>query len=134
MRILVVEDNRVNQLVAMAMLERAGHLVDMAATGHEAVEAMKRFPYDIVFMDVQMPDMDGYEATRAIRSMEGEAKRVPIIAMTANAMKGDAEKCLLCGMDDYLAKPVTTEALAASLHKWARFVEQSRGLHLPEPA
>ena len=120
MRILVAEDSPVNQLVAQSMLVRFGHRVDLAANGIEAVEAVSRFPYDLVFMDVQMPDMDGYEATRAIRALQGEAKRVPIIAMTANAMKGDAESCLDAGMDDYLAKPVSLEAVAAVLRKWER--------------
>jgi len=119
MRILVAEDNPVNQLVAVAMLERLGHLVDVAANGFEALDAVRRFPYDLVFMDVQMPEMDGYDASRAIRALDNEMARIPIIAMTANAMKGDAEKCFFAGMDDYLAKPVSTDALAAMLRRWA---------------
>jgi len=120
MRILLVEDNEINQLVALSMLERFGHRVDVAANGIEAVEAVKRVPYDLVLMDVQMPEMDGYEATRAIRALGEEAARVPVIAMTANAMGGDAEKCLLAGMDDYLAKPVSVDAFAAMLKKWGK--------------
>ena len=119
LRILVAEDNRVNQVVAVAMLERSGHLVDVAANGSEALEALRRFPYDLVFMDVQMPEMDGYEATRAIRALPTAASRVPIVALTANALKGDAEKCLFAGMDDYIAKPITPEAFEAMVKKWA---------------
>jgi signal transduction histidine kinase/CheY-like chemotaxis protein len=118
LRVLVVEDNRVNQAVAVAMLERCGHFADVAANGREALHALARLPYDLVFMDVQMPEMDGYEATRAIRALQGAAARVPVIALTANAMAGDAEKCLSAGMDDYLAKPITHEAVAAMLGKW----------------
>ncbi len=118
MRILVAEDNNVNRLVAVSMLERRGHLVDVAANGREALQALERFPYDLVFMDVQMPEMDGCEATRAIRALPTEAARVPIIALTASAMKGDAEMCLGAGMDDYLAKPITRDAVVAMLGKW----------------
>jgi signal transduction histidine kinase/CheY-like chemotaxis protein len=119
MRVLVVEDNSVNQIVASAMIERLGHHVDLAGNGIEAVAAVERFPYDLVLMDVQMPEMDGYEATRRIRAMQGEAAKLRIVAMTANAMKGDAEKCLRAGMDDYLAKPVSTDALVTILEKWS---------------
>ncbi len=119
MRILVAEDNPVNQIVAVAMLERLGHHVDLAGNGIEAVEAVRKLPYDLVLMDVQMPEMDGYEATRAIRALEGAFAGIPVIAMTANALKGDSEKCLQAGMDDYLAKPVSTDALAAMLRKWS---------------
>lgn len=119
LRLLVVEDNPVNQRVAVAMLERLGHRVEVAGNGHEAVEAVERFAYDLVLMDVQMPELDGYEATRRIRALPQRAARLPIIAMTANALKGDAEKCLAAGMDDYLAKPVSSDALTAMLRKWA---------------
>jgi signal transduction histidine kinase/CheY-like chemotaxis protein len=119
MRVLVAEDNSVNQIVASAMIERLGHHVDLAGNGIEAVAAVERFPYDIVLMDAQMPEMDGYEATRRIRAMQGDAAKIRIVAMTANALKGDAEKCLRAGMDDYLAKPVSTDALATILEKWS---------------
>ncbi|NWG87183.1 MAG: response regulator [Hydrogenophilaceae bacterium] len=127
LRILVAEDNPVNQRVAVAMLERLGHRVDVAANGMEAVDALKRLPYDLVFMDVQMPEMDGYETTQAIRNMSTEAARMPIIAMTANAMQGDDEKCLAAGMDDYLSKPISRDALVAMVGKWAARRRGSQG-------
>ncbi len=151
-RILVVDDHSVNQQLATLMLERLGHRVDVAANGQEAVEAVSRKPYDLLFMDCQMPEMDGYEATKEIRSREAasvkrEAKsreetfscerratsseqpairnqrRLPIIAMTANALQGDREKCLDSGMDDYVSKPIKSSDLEAVLRRW-----------LPQPA
>ena len=119
-RILVAEDNRVNQTVAMRLLEKAGHQVDVVANGRQAVAALDDVVYDLVFMDCQMPDMDGFEATRAIRAGEARTPRhIPIVALTANAMQGDRERCLAAGMDDYIAKPVTTQTLAAALERWA---------------
>jgi CheY-like chemotaxis protein len=115
-RVLLAEDNPVNQMVAVKMLERLGCRVDVAADGEEAVKMSERFPYDIIFMDVQMPVFDGLEATRRIRE-RGDAKRVRIVAMTANAMEGDRELCLAAGMDDYVSKPITTQALEAALAK-----------------
>jgi CheY-like chemotaxis protein len=129
LRILVAEDNPVNQRVAVAMLERLGQRVEVAGNGQEAVEAVKRFAYDLVLMDVQMPELDGYEATRLIRALPERAGRLPIIAMTANALKGDAQKCLAAGMDDYLAKPVSTDALTAMLLKWAGQETRTPGGH-----
>ncbi len=123
-RILVVEDNIVNQRVAVRMLEKLGYRADVAGNGREALDALKRIAYDLIFMDCQMPEMDGFEASRAIRAREAQAgaaaplTRVPIIAMTANALQGDRERCLVAGMDDYLAKPVTGEALARMLNTW----------------
>ena len=118
-RVLVVDDNPVNQRVAVRLLEKAGYGVDVAANGREAVEAVTRQRYHLVLMDCQMPEMDGYEATRAIRSAECRGTpRTTVLAMTANAMAGDREKCLDAGMDDYLAKPVTSAALDAMLARW----------------
>jgi CheY-like chemotaxis protein len=118
LRVLVVEDNKVNQQVASLLLGRLGHRVDLVANGLEAVEAVKRIPYDLVLMDCQMPELDGYEATRRIRSGDGAWRSVPIVAMTANAMRGDSEKCLAAGMDDYMSKPLSPELLAAKVAKW----------------
>jgi signal transduction histidine kinase/CheY-like chemotaxis protein/HPt (histidine-containing phosphotransfer) domain-containing protein len=115
LRILVVEDNLVNQQVAGRMLERLGHHVDIAPNGQEAIKAMTQTRYDAVFMDCHMPIMDGYEATRAIRTLEGPDRHTPIVAMTGSAIVGDRERCLGAGMDDYLAKPVRLADLASIL-------------------
>jgi signal transduction histidine kinase/DNA-binding response OmpR family regulator len=112
LHVLVVEDNLVNRMVATAMLERLGASFSVATNGKEAVVACRISRFDLILMDCQMPEMDGYEATRTIRREEAASGgHVPITAMTANAMTGDREKCLACGMDDYMAKPVTMEAL-----------------------
>ncbi len=117
-RLLLAEDNLVNQHVAQAVLRKLGIKADLAINGREAVEALLAKDYDLVLMDCQMPEMDGYQATRLIRNQESAARRVPILAMTANAMQGDRERCLECGMDDYLAKPVTLDGLKNALHRW----------------
>jgi PAS domain S-box-containing protein len=106
LRILVVEDNQVNQLLATVLLTKAGHRIDIAANGLEALDAVSSRPYDLILMDVQMPEMDGIEATKRIRAMAGTARAIPIIAMTANAMKGDRERLLAVGMNDYVSKPI----------------------------
>jgi len=114
--ILLAEDSRANQTLAIALLSRAGHTVKVARTGLEALEMSAAQEYDVILMDVQMPEMDGLEATRRIREREeGTGRRIPIIAMTAHAMKGDQERCLLAGMDGYVSKPIRTEQLFAEL-------------------
>ncbi|MGC4097383.1 MAG: response regulator [Nitrospira sp.] len=117
-RILVADDNPINQKVATKMLEKLGWHVDVATTGKEAVTALSRLHYRLIFMDCQMPEMDGFTATQTIRQIEGTARHTPIIAMTANAMEGDHEQCLKAGMDDYIAKPITTPALKTMLTRW----------------
>jgi PAS domain S-box-containing protein len=119
-RILLAEDNITNQQVALGILNKLGLRADAVANGAEAVNALEAIPYDLILMDVQMPEMDGYEATRLIRSPHSAVRnhQVPIIAMTANAMHDDREKCLRAGMDDYVPKPVSPQSLAEVLIKW----------------
>jgi two-component system sensor histidine kinase/response regulator len=117
-RILIVEDNKVNQLVGSKVLENLGYTFSIANNGLEAVDAFQAGAYDAVLMDCQMPEMDGYEATAAIRRIEGSDGHIPIIAMTAAAMEGDRERCMAAGMDDFITKPVRLEAVSTALKRW----------------
>ena len=117
-RVLVAEDNVVNQKVAIRMLERLGLRADVAANGRETVRMFELLPYDLIFMDCQMPEMDGYEATRKIRHREEPGRHVAIIAMTADAMAGCREQCIEAGMDDFIVKPVAMEGLFEVLQRW----------------
>jgi CheY-like chemotaxis protein/HPt (histidine-containing phosphotransfer) domain-containing protein len=120
LRVLLAEDNQVNQKVALAMLRRLGSRADVAGNGLEAVAAVQQCPYDVVFMDMQMPEMDGLEATRAIRRLTGISHQPRIIAMTANAMQGDRERCLEAGMDGYISKPINVGELREALERSMR--------------
>ena len=118
LRILLAEDNAVNQKLALRLLSQMGYRADVAANGLEAIQAVERQPYDVILMDVQMPEMDGLEATRRdLCALAGRRQRPRIIAMTANAMQGDREMCLEAGMDDYLSKPIRVEELVAALSR-----------------
>jgi PAS domain S-box-containing protein len=117
-RILVVEDNAVNQRVATRTLEKLGYRADVAANGMEAIHATALITYDLVLMDCHMPGLDGFAATAVIRSREGLQQHTPIVALTANALSGERERCLSAGMDDYLAKPVTRDKLVMALDRW----------------
>jgi CheY-like chemotaxis protein/HPt (histidine-containing phosphotransfer) domain-containing protein len=126
LRVLLCDDNVVNQKVALRLLQQMGYQAELAVNGIEALAALARQPYDIVFMDVMMPEMGGLEATRIIRERQQQRERFPtyktpiiVVAMTANAMQGDREKCLAAGMDDYLAKPVRLEDVRAIIERWA---------------
>ncbi len=119
-RILVAEDNPVNATVAVKMLEKRGHHAELARDGRLALEMLESGSYEAVLMDCQMPEMDGYEAAAEIRRREGDGPRIPIIAMTAHAMAGDREKCLAAGMDDYMSKPIRSDALQEMLLAWVK--------------
>lgn len=126
--ILLAEDNIVNQKVGMKILEKLGCRADAVADGLEAVKALELIPYDLVLMDCRMPEMDGYEATRLIRGPESSVLNhdIPIIAMTANAMEGDRDRCIDAGMDDYITKPIDPQALIDVIEKWLKEPEKSR--------
>src|SRR5579862_661537 len=117
-RLLVVEDNRVNQKVAVHLLERLGCVVELASNGEEGVRLAESRKYDMVLMDCQMPVMDGFAATKEIRRLEGSLKHTSIIAMTANALPEDRERCLAAGMDDYISKPINRAELIRVLERF----------------
>ena len=131
LRILVAEDNTINRRVAVLQLQRLGYHADAVANGREAVQMWERFPYDAILMDCQMPEMDGYAATALIRERERNGSHIPIIALTANAMKGDEEVCLRAGMDGYIAKPVNSDALRDTLFQHVAVARRMNSLAEP---
>ncbi len=118
LKILIAEDNPINQKVALHQLRSFGYTADVAGNGKEVLDLLKRIDYNIILMDCQMPEMDGYEATAAIRQLKSNKREIAIVAMTANAMKEDRDRCLACGMDDYVSKPIRKEDLAQKLAEW----------------
>jgi PAS domain S-box-containing protein len=126
-RVLVAEDNQMNQRVAVKLLQKAGCEPDVVSNGKLAVDAVRRNKYDLVLMDCQMPEMDGFEATAEIRRMEGDSRHTIIFALTANAMAGDRERCLAAGMDDYLSKPFDLNELERAIENWLEPRETSEG-------
>jgi CheY-like chemotaxis protein len=136
LRILLTEDNAVNQKLALRLLEKRGHQVSVAGNGKESLAALEKDSYDVVLMDVQMPEMDGFEATAAIRAKEKRTgSHVPIIAMTAHAMKGDRERCLEAGMDEYVSKPLQPRELFDTIERLAASAcpPERRSASMPEP-
>ncbi len=131
---MLAEDNPTNRMVVIAMLRKAGHHIDAVANGAEAVESVRTLPYDVVFMDVAMPEMDGLEATAAIRSLPGAKAGIPIIAMTAHAMEGDKEKFLAAGMNDYLRKPASRDQVLDAMERWTSKGEAPAIAPSPETA
>ena len=121
---LVAEDNVINQKVTLAMLRRLGYRADLAANGIEAVEAVRLVPYDVVFMDLQMPELDGLGAMRQIMSEHAGGRRPRIVALTANAYEEDRAECLAAGMDDYLTKPMQKDQLEAALERTPQLPRQ----------
>jgi CheY-like chemotaxis protein len=134
LRILVAEDNVVNQQLALLVLQKLGYRAEVTANGLEALQALEREPYDVVLMDVQMPTMDGLEATRRIHQRWPEGRRPHVIAATASAMQEEREACLAAGMDDYLSKPIRVEELAAALRRCHPHSPHSPRLRRRNPA
>jgi two-component system, sensor histidine kinase and response regulator len=132
--VLVVEDNHVNQLVAVAMLEHLGFTTEVAGNGLEALESHARTAFVTILMDCQMPEMDGYAATQEIRRIEGRGPRTPVIAMTAGVGDSERELCQLAGMDDYISKPVSMADLDATLSRWLPRDTDLAEPHAPRPA
>jgi CheY-like chemotaxis protein len=124
--VLIVEDNLVNQRVAVRLVEKMGYRAAVVSNGREAIQAYLREPYDLILMDCQMPEMDGFTATAEIRRLEPPGARIPVIAMTANAMRGDRERCIAAGMDDYISKPVAFEDLRVLVTRWLARAEVAR--------
>ncbi len=129
-RVLIVEDDPVNRMVVVRRLEMSGYAVDVAVNGLEALDVLAKAGYDLVLMDCQMPEMDGYRATEEIRRREGASKHTTIIAMTAHALEGDRDRCLAAGMDDYISKPIDVDELRATLERWS-VVGSSAGASRP---
>jgi CheY-like chemotaxis protein len=132
LRVLVCDDNTINQKVAVRLLQQLGYRADVAANGREALAALERQPYDLIFMDLMMPEMGGVETTRLIRERQKQPSQFPnykasivIVAMTASAMQGDREKCLVAGMDDYVAKPVRLDDVRAVAERWGPLAAKS---------
>jgi CheY-like chemotaxis protein len=133
LRVLVAEDNAVNQRLASRLLEKRGHRVTVMVNGREALEALEKQTFDLILMDVQMPEMDGFEATSAIREREKHTgAHIPIIALTAHAMKGDMERCLAAGMDGYLSKPIRPQDLDEILETY--LARRTGRVQVPETA
>jgi CheY-like chemotaxis protein/HPt (histidine-containing phosphotransfer) domain-containing protein len=127
LRILLAEDNAINQKLAIILVQKAGYSVDAVENGEQVLEKIQKEQYNAVLMDVQMPVMDGFEATRRIRQWEAGKGHIPIIAMTAHALKGDRERCIEAGMDDYVSKPLQPQALITAIDRWVRGKEEESG-------
>ena len=117
-RILLADDSEANQMLIVRLLERRGYRVDVVSGGSEALAALAQKHYDLLFLDCFMPDMSGFETARRIRSSESPGRRIPIIAITANVLPEDRQKCLACGMDDFVAKPINRDNLFSALTRW----------------